>query len=212
VILNQRRDIECEIKKLLSFKIPLTESQYVYVKFRIYLTAIDGKELNALTDTKSFQQCPICQSNQKDFLGIKNFKCFKFLPIMHNFKYGVSPFHCWLHFFEFVLHAVYKMGIKKWRIANPSEKKAMLERKSNIQQDFWDKLSLKVDYPKQGGFGNTNMGNTASHAFANVETFSEITGFDQQIIYNLRIILQCLSSQLPINLGKFETCCHQTGE
>jgi len=64
----------------------------------------------------------------------------------------------------------------------------MLEGKTNIQQNFWEKLFLKVDKPRQGGFGNTNTGNTPRHAFANVETFSEITGFDQQTIYNLRII------------------------
>jgi len=33
---------------------PLTENQYVYLKFSPHLTAIDGKVLNVLTDTKSF--------------------------------------------------------------------------------------------------------------------------------------------------------------
>nr|XP_036669892.1 uncharacterized protein LOC118877083 isoform X2 [Drosophila suzukii] len=94
----------------------------------------------------------------------------------------------------------------------PVDKQAMLKRKASIQEMFWAKLALKVDKPKQGGFGNTNTGNTARRAFANFKKFSEITGVDQQIIYNLRIILICLSCQLPINLEKFEAYCHQTGE
>lgn len=214
VILEESRDIQLQIEMLKStmFKVSLNDTQFVYVRFSPYLTAIDGKVLNALTDTKSFQACPICHSSQRDFLGNKNFKCLKFLPVSDNLKYGVSPLHCWIRIFEFVLHAGYKLEVKKWPITDPCDKQAMLKRKASIQEMFWAKLALKVDKPKQGGFGNTNTGNTARRAFANFKKFSEITGVDQQIIYNLRIILICLSCQLPINLEKFEAYCHQTGE
>jgi len=87
------------------------------------------------------------------------------------------------------------MGNKKWRITYPCEKKAMLERKSNLRQNFWDKLSLKVDKPKQGGFGNTNTGNTARHAFSNVETFSVITGFDLQFKDKLNMFVLSVANQ-----------------
>jgi len=77
---------------------------------------------------------------------------------------------------------------------------------------FWEKLSLKVDQPKQGGFGSSNVDNTARRAFNNYKAFSEITGVDIQLILNMRTILMCPSSQLPINLGKYEQLCHTTGQ
>jgi len=47
---------------------------------------------------------------------------------------------------------------------------------------FWEKLSLKIQ-PKQGGFGSSNVGNTARSAFNNYKEFSEITGVDIQLIF-----------------------------
>lgn len=76
---------------------------------------------------------------------------------------------------------------------------------------LWEKLSLKVDQPKQGGFGSTNVGNTARRAFSEYEAFAEITGVDTQLIFNMRNILISLSCKLPINAEKFEELCHQTG-
>jgi len=211
-ILNESEYLKRQIDKLQSCKIILSDGKFVYIKFRLYLTVIDGKVLNALTGTNSSQACPICGATPKDFLNNKNFKCEKFLPIMKNLHYGLSPLHCWIRLFEFVLHAGYKCQIRKWRISNENDKRELARRKSLIQDLFWKLLSLKVDQPKVGGFGSTNDGNTARRAFSEPETFSEITGIDLRLIKNLRTILICLSSQLPIDVTKFQSFCHKTAE
>ena len=52
----------------------------------------------------------------------------------------------------------------------------MLEkRKKTIQTRFFNELSLRVDFPKQG-FGTTNDGNTARRFFENQSKSAEITG------------------------------------
>jgi len=45
--------MESEISALNSIKVDLIERQCIYVRFTLYLTVIDGKVLNALTNTKS---------------------------------------------------------------------------------------------------------------------------------------------------------------
>lgn len=116
-------------------------------------------------------------------------------------------------FSAFVPNMGYKTVVKKWRIVGGIDKKNMvLERKKCTQRMFWEKLSLKVDQPKQGGFGSSNVDNTARRAFNNYKAFSEITGVDIQLIFNMRTILICLSCLLPIDLEKYEQLCHTTAQ
>ena len=60
-IIQEDLDSKEEIENLLPFKIIFSNNHCVYIKYRIYLPVIDGKELNALTETKSFQACLICK-------------------------------------------------------------------------------------------------------------------------------------------------------
>jgi len=206
-ILNENEYLKSQIDKLQFCKVILGDGKFVYIKLRLYLTVIDGKVLNALTGTN-----PICGATPKDFLNNKKISCEKFLPIMKILLYGLSPLHCWIRLIEFVLHAGYKCQIRKWRILNEYDKRELARRESLIQDLFWKLLSLKVDQSKVGGFGSTNDGNTARRAFSEPETFSEITGIDLRLIKNLRTILICLSSQLPIDVTKFQSFCHKTAE
>jgi len=130
VVIQENLHIQEKIKNLIPCKVILNDKQIIiYVKFSLYLTVIDGKVLNALTNTKSFQACPICNATPKDFLMNKNFKCFQFVPILDNLKHGVSPLHSWIRFFEFVLHTGYKISVRKWRITSPEDKILVSERK-----------------------------------------------------------------------------------
>jgi len=129
VVIQENLHIQEEIKNLIPCKVILNDKQIIYVKFSLYLTVIDGKVLNALTNTKSFQACPICNATPKDFLMNKNFKYFQFVPILDNLKHGVSPLHSWIRFFEFVLHTGYKISVRKWRITSPEDKILVSERK-----------------------------------------------------------------------------------
>lgn len=74
-ILKEDLDINEEIQNLVPCKIMLNERLCIYIKYQLHLTVIDGKVLNALTNTKSFQACPICNATPKDFLGNKNLNC-----------------------------------------------------------------------------------------------------------------------------------------
>jgi len=55
-----------------------------------------------------------------------------------------------------------------------------------IQQLFSEKLSLKNDKAKVGGFDTTNDGNTARRAFNAPEIFAEITGSMPQLNKKLK--------------------------
>ena len=83
------------------------------------------------------------------------------------------------------------MDIKEFMKNMIEEKKSVDERKKKIQDDFRDKLSLRVNIPKQG-FGNTKDGNTARRAFKNAEVFAEITSVDVEVIVRLREVLKNL--------------------
>lgn len=211
-ILKEKQNIEEEINALNTLVVNIGDKRMLHVKFRLYLTLIDGKVLNILTGTKSSQACSICGATPKDFIAITDFQNEKFKPKKENLKYGISPLHCWIRFFEFVLNAGYKNNIKKWQIRNEADKKLVANRKCDIQQYFWDELGLNVDKPKTGGFGSTNDGNTARRAFNEHVKFAKITGVDEELIFNLKIILICLSCQLPLNLSKFEAFCFQTAK
>lgn len=178
-ILKEKSDLKNEIDALKSMHITISEGKIVEVSFDLYLTLIDGKVLNILTGTKSNQTCPICGSTPKDFLNITDYTSERFRAEDSNCKFGLSPLHCWIRFFEFILHLGYKCEVQKWQTRSENDKLAVSKRKKNIQDAFWRELGLCVDMPKVGGSVSTNEGNTASRAFTDHEIFANITAVDQ---------------------------------
>ena len=73
-------------------------------------------------------------------------------------------------------------------------------------------LGLRVDEPRPGGSGNSNDGNAARKAFQQVEDFAAATGVDQQLIWRLHVILQTVSSCLPISTDHLRQYCNETAE
>ena len=69
-------------------------------------------------------------------------------------------------------------------------------------------MHLVADFPKQGGAGSSNDGNTSRRAFANYELFAEILGVDLEIVKGLRTVLIAISSQRVINPAKYQEFCH----
>lgn len=212
MITREAADLNKQIQELENLRVEIEAGKIIEITFRMFLTVIDGKVLNVLTDTKSNQKCPICHATQTDFLKVTDYNSVKFHPIDGNLKYGISPLHCWIRFFEFVLHLGYKMEVKKWQIRSDEDKDAIKKRKEYIQNEFWKELSLRVDVPKAGGCGSTNDGNTSRRAFTEYDKFSKILGVDTELIFRMRIILICLSCQFSLNLDKFEEYCFQTGQ
>ena len=125
-------------------------------------------------------------------------------------KFGISPLHAWLRCFECILHIGYRLNVKKWRVVNEIDKTSVANNKKRMQKMFRTKMSLIVDYPKPGGSGNTNDGNTARKVFREPTLFSEITGVDLILISHLATNKGALNSGFKINIQNFTSLCKTT--
>ena len=178
VTTNEERRLREEIEALEPFKVTVSEDHVVLIDYDIQITMVDGKVVNALTDQRSTQSCNICKAKPSEMNGD--------LQTLHEkqvdndaMSYGLSPLHCTIRGFEYILHLGYRMEIKKHQV-RAGDKEKVKERKEKIQKNFRERLGLVVDMPKVG-FGNTNTGNLARRAFANAEQFSEITGVEEEL-------------------------------
>jgi len=210
VILRQKQLIENQIKELDIFKV-LVEDCTIRVHFSLLLTLIDGKVLNAITNTKSYQNCPICHATPKQFNDLSNKDKGTFLANPLSLQHGISPLHAWIRFFECCLHISYRITIKKWQIRSAEDKKEFAIRKKVVQDVLWKNLGLKVDKPKSGGSGTSNNGNTSRRAFENPNLFPDSLNLDQ-LIHKFKTILIALSCQLPLDSNRFEKISHATAE
>lgn len=104
VIQIEKERVDNEINNLESFEVILNDNIKICIHFCLYLTLIDGKVLNYLTDTKSMQSCPICRATPKQFNNLENKNTQVFLPDPKSLHYGVSPLHAWIRFLECCLH------------------------------------------------------------------------------------------------------------
>ena len=59
---------------------------------------------------------------------------------------------------EFFLHIGYNMDFKCHRCEGKVNKKLRAQRKKTIQKEFWNKLRLHIDVPRDGGAGTSNTG------------------------------------------------------
>ena len=126
-------------------------------------------------------------------------------------EYGISPLHCLIRTFEYVLHLGYKSDSKKHRVSGEEDKLKVKLKKEHIQREMKDKLGLVVDQPKVG-FGNSNTGNLARRAFEKSSEFSEITGISEELVIRLRTLLKAVSSGYKIDTEKFKAYCDETFE
>lgn len=100
VIKEEEKYIQNEINNLQHFK-----REGLEIKYSLVLTMIDGKVLCALTDTSTVQ-CPICKQTAKSSSSWTVSK-----PINEDvLKYGISPLHAYIRFFEFILAISYRLG------------------------------------------------------------------------------------------------------
>lgn len=187
----------------------ISEGREIVVTYKPQMTLIDGKVLNSLTGTASTQCCPICWVKPKILLETTDFHAKCFTPRPPALKYGVSPLHAWIRFFELVLNVSYRLKIQKWHIAQ-AYKTEMMCRKKEIQKMMWTRMGLHVSIPKQNGSGNSNDGNTARRAFRNYQLFSSITSFDQNILYYFYIVLITISCEHCVDVEKFKIFCEKT--
>lgn len=211
IIATQKASIEAEIDKLQVLEVNLNNI-HVRIHFSLFLTLIDGKVLNIITNTKSTQTCPICHATPKQFNDLSNKSTSTFIPDPKSLHYGVSPLHAWIRFFECCLHISYRLDIKIWQVRTKEQKIKYSQKKLLVQEILHKRLGLNVDKPKPGGCGNTNDGNTARRAFENVDLLAECLGLNNQLLRNFRTILIALSCHLPIDPVLFENLCYSTAE
>ena len=156
--------------------------------YKLYMTQIDGKILNILTDTNQAKlNQAICGATPLKFLNIQEFRSKEYTPKLKTLQYGISPLHSWIQFFECILHLLYRHGIEKWQIQDKN-RQVFNEQKQEVQQHFWETMSLLVDKPKANSSGSTNNENMAQHAFSRPELFARITNVDQSLIHKCSIL------------------------
>lgn len=191
----------------------LTNSKYLLdgvelsIKYDLSMTMIDGKVVNAITNTSSAQRCYLCGATSASFNNLSGMKTRKIEDDW--LQYGLSSLHCWIRVYECILHIAYRLKFKKWcKTGHEDEFNAT---KMRIQQEFREKLGLHVDKPRSSS-GNSNDGNTARRFFANAETASDITKVDQNLIERLRTILTVISCCEEIDPEKFQIYAYETAQ
>ena len=91
------------------------------------------------------------------------------------------------------------------------ERASVAETKKMIQDAFRATTSLLSDMPKVN-HGNTNDGNTSKRFFDDIDTVSEITGIERELLANFKVILELLNSNREIDHVKSSDLCHRTDE
>ncbi|XP_065675290.1 uncharacterized protein LOC136091543 [Hydra vulgaris] len=206
VVIEEAKYLESEIKKCGVFNFTFNGKELV-VKSIIELTMIDGKIQTILSHvTNSTQCCSVCGVSPKN---MNNLEMVLKLDNSNNLelKYGLSSLHAWIRFFEMVLHIGYKLETQKWQSRAIEDKENVMQVKKRIQTEFMNQMGLVVDFPKSGGSGTSNDGNTARRAFANYQSTAKILKVDETLLFYFYIILVTLSSGFEIDTVKFKEFC-----
>lgn len=195
-VVNQVKD---QIK-LLNPSLINKNGEGVEIKHELFLTMIDGKVAQVLTETSSSAKCTICGAKPSEMNNLEKVRA---MPENEQaFEYGLSTLHAWIRCLEMILHISYNLDFKKWMATGDENKELKKLKMGYVQERFRKELGLIIDKPKQVS-GNTNDGNTARRFFYNSCVASDITGVDEELIHRLHIILQVLSSGIMVDAKAF---------
>ena len=179
----------------------------VQVKHELFLTMIDVKVAQALTDTPSGSTCTICGATPRQMNDLT--KVASRPENENSYQYGLSTLHAWIRCMEMILNISYNLSFQTWAATSEEKKRLKQEKKILVQKRFREELGLIIDKPRQVS-GNTNHGNTARKFFYNASCSAEITGVDENLIRQFYIILQALSSGVMINAESFGSYAVET--
>ena len=70
-----------------------------------------------------------------------------------NLQYCLDTLHAWIRFLEYFLHVAYRKEIRKWLAHGTAAKEAVKARQRYIQAELRSRLSITVDFPRDGGSG-----------------------------------------------------------
>lgn len=126
------KNIENQINKLKPTAIIVGEKR-IRVYHKLNITMIDGKSTGYLTSTANCN-CPICGAKPTEMSNIelvRSKNCNE-----ENYRFGLSTLHCWIRFFECLLHIAFKMPIRRHRAMTAADKAVVKENKQRIQHVF----------------------------------------------------------------------------
>lgn len=210
-VLNVFKDLQAQIDAFTEDRSVFTvDGRTIFIKFKFFLTLIDGKILNILTHTGS-QTCPFCGATPKDFNNLQKLINGDFEPTEEFLKFGLSPLHANINIFNCLLHLSYKLLIKKWR-TNASDRQKISKRKKEILTKLENSSSIKFDQPRAGGAGNSTTEKDCRKVLNEPEKLAGILELDINLVRNLSIILKVLNAREEINVSKFRELCMRTYE
>lgn len=131
IVLWQKNNIEDQIKMLQVIQVKVNGVCTIDIHVSLFLTLIDGKVLNYITDTKSMQTCPICHATPKYFNNLSNKQTDLFLPDTNSLQFGISPLHAWIRIFQCLLHISYRLDTKVWQMRTNEQKAKFSDKKIN---------------------------------------------------------------------------------
>ena len=72
--MKEKKEIDLQSEKLSDFEKELPNDKVLKINYKLYMTLIDNKILNILSDTKSSQACTICRATPQKFINIKEYR------------------------------------------------------------------------------------------------------------------------------------------
>lgn len=181
------KEVKEQIKDLVPSIISIGDQNFS-VSHKLFLSMVDGKTCQYITNTNSSTSCVMCKATPNEMNDIEKISL---KPVDESlYELGLSPLHAKIRCMEFILHLGYNMSFEKWRASaksgNANEKKS---NKQRIQDELWKQMKLRVDIVKQGS-GTTNDGNTARRFFQDPKTVASITLVEESIIKRFEYLIK----------------------
>lgn len=180
------------------------------ITHEVYITAVDGKCLQNMHGKTAMSRCPFCTCTPLEMSDINNIESEKFKPNPRLLIHGISALHARVQSFNHLKNIAARQFRPNPQWTTHEKYREKFDRKmKKIQNDFFEKLGLRVDFPNSKGGTSTN-GNVSRRAFENDEITAEILNLDPQLVKNFKIILAVISCKNFIRTTEFQKLCSDT--
>lgn len=114
----------------------INDNKITSISHKLHGSMFDGKAITHLTHG-STESCNICDAkplemNNLELIKTKDCK-------QENYCYGISSLHCWIRFFECIIHIGYKEPIERRSAYSEEHKEMVRKKKLHIQKEFKEK-------------------------------------------------------------------------
>ena len=99
-----------DINQLHSHNFELTNGKLVCVRYTVYKTLFDVKDVNCLVNNPATSRCPMCLCTISQFNDSIN----NFSPIEENLLYGLSLLHAKINSMKHCLNLSYRLSVFQW--------------------------------------------------------------------------------------------------